>query len=120
MLYFMKLFLTLMDHREGRGGVKLNCVRSVAKGERKLPNACRYASIACRNASIRGGAFKQVLRNRSETSDFYSVVCEPVQSVPVKKTVVRARRLQRIKNSLGRVMTKSRYKFDTGFLCVFL
>ena len=52
MLYLLICILTLIDHREGRGGVKLNCVRSMANGERKLANTSRSVSKARRNASI--------------------------------------------------------------------
>ncbi len=100
MLFLLVCFLTLIDHREGRGGVKRNCKKSVLRGERKEPTTGRYASNVCRSVSIRGGAFQQVFGNRSQTRDFYSVVFEPLRSVPVKKTAARARRLQHISKQL--------------------
>jgi len=115
MLYLLICCLTLIDHREGRGGVKLNCLRSMQSCNEKLTSARRVSLKSHRNVSRSGGAFKQVFGNRSETSDFYSVVCELLQSVPVDKASTRARRLQRLKSSLGEAMTESRYIFDTGF-----
>mgnify|MGYP006928178921 CR=1 FL=1 len=44
--------LTVDDFAEGREGVKLNCVRSIANGDQNLPNACRCALNTCQYASI--------------------------------------------------------------------
>ncbi len=48
----MMMTLTVNHFAEGREGVKLNCVRSIANGDQNLPNACQCALNACRSVSI--------------------------------------------------------------------